>query len=44
MFDNLKAELCVIRREVLGHQAQEAASQVALRDLLRGVEGKTWVS
>lgn len=34
MFDNLKVELHLILREVLGRQAQEAASQVTLKDLL----------
>ena len=44
MFDNPKVKLRLIRREFLGRQAQEAASQVTLRDLLlRGGEGKTWV-
>ena len=31
-------ELCFIRREFLGLQAQEAASQVTLRELLQGGE------
>ena len=44
MFDNPKVKLRLIRREFLGRQAQEAASQVTLRDLLlRGGKGKTWV-
>ena len=44
MFDNTKVELRLIRCEFLGRQAQEAAFQVTLRDLLlRGGEGKNWV-
>ena len=38
-----KFELCFIWREFLGFQARETASQVSLREVLRGGEGKSQV-
>ena len=41
---NLKVELCFIRWELTGLQAQETPSQVTLRDLLPGGEGRSQVT